>query len=836
MATEIEVIKFEGDLSALRKDLKAAESSFSTLENKGKVAAKNTEQSFSKLGSSVKNVLQNLPFGGLINDLQTASQSARGLGQGIAEIGGGASKAGGGVRALTSLIGVGLLGAVALAVAAFASIVAFFKQTDEGAAKLDATFAGLGGATDFLTGKLSQMGSKLVDSFKEGGVGAKILDASLLTLRATAGVLTFGFSEVAISLVGNSGIVNGMKEAAKRAYDLSIALDSIQDEMRLLGVESKATELQIQALLKQAKNRGIDVTTRLGLITQAQELENSNLQKNFELQRRYYDNIAQTNLLKLASINSENRAGLQRVKAVTDQIKLATSADQLLSLYRQQIEAQKGLASISDDQAQSQVDGLQKIIELDGRSQVLQEKYASITSQLIEKEIADRTEAIKAVERAREASAITTIKGEQELSRSVLAIKIASLQSQKALLKQYGKDTSAIDLEIATLNKKYLDDLTKAQDEANAKRLASDKARSDAERKLMEENYTKSIGDIDERTKFQLLNIRETAKTNEEAKRQELALEIGALEAKKIINQEAGKSTLDIELELQSKKKELYNQDVEDYNQSQAKKKQATINTLGFIFDQTESIYNGLAQNRAARTQVEISESQMATQKKEKDLQKQLENGTISQEKYSATLRLIQEKQARTEAALKAKQAKADKQAALFNIIINTAASIAKTLATLGVPAGIPASLIAAAAGAAQYAIVNARPVPKYKDGVIDLQGKGTGKSDSIDAKLSKGESVMTAKETNDNLGLLWAIRNNKLDEYADRAWVKPALDKQDEIKKNKEQRYNRMMKKAIGKNQELDTFELEKAIRKNGSVKITNWDEMPIGKGRNIV
>ena len=44
------------------------------------------------------------------------------------------------------------------------------------------------------------------------------------------------------------------------------------------------------------------------------------------------------------------------------------------------------------------------------------------------------------------------------------------------------------------------------------------------------------------------------------------------------------------------------------------------------------------------------------------------------------------------------------------------------------------------------------------------------------------------------------------------------------------------MMKKAIGKNQELDTVELEKAIRKNGSVKITNWDEMPIGKGRNIV
>jgi len=838
MATEIEVIKFEGDLSALRKDLKAAESSFSTLENKGKVAAKNTEQSFSKLGSSVKNVLQNLPFGGLINDLQTASQSARGLGQGIAEIGGGASKAGGGVRALTSLIGVGLLGAVALAVAAIASLVAFVKQTDEGAARLDATFAALGAATDVLTGRFAIWGNQLLDFYdKAGAEGSGFWGSLIGHIKEYYGVVTkaaaFVWSPLTDALKETTDL---MKAAADEAFRLSLELDAIQDEMRLLGVESKATELQILSLLKQAKNRGIDVTTRLGLITQAQELENSNLQKNFELQRMYYANISDTNILKLESINQDKQAQVENVKSFSIAIKTAKNADELLYLYKEQINAQEGLRSISDAQAQAQVDGLQKIIELDGRSQVLQEKYASITSQLIEKEIADRTEAIKAVERAREASAITTIKGEQELSRSVLAIKIASLQSQKTLLKQYAKDTSAIDLEIATLNKKYLDDLTKAQDEANAKRLASDKSRSDAERKLMEENYTKEIQDIDANGKMQLLQIRNQSKTEFEIKKDELRLDIGILEAKRIANIKNGKEIGDINLELQQKNKEINASDLKDYEETQAKKKQATINTLGFIFDQTESIYNGLAQNRAARTQVEISESQMATQKKEKDLQKQLENGTISQEKYSATLRLIQEKQARTEAALKAKQAKADKQAALFNIIINTAASIAKTLATLGVPAGIPASLIAAAAGAAQYAIVNARPIPKYKDGVIDMGGKGTGTSDSNLAWTSKGESIMTAKETNDNLGLLWAIRNNKLDEYADRAWVKPALDKQDEIKKNKEQRYNRMMKKAIGKNQELDTFELEKAIRKNGSVKITNWDEMPIGKGRNIV
>lgn len=833
MATEVEVIKFEGDLSALKKDLKTAEASFSTLENKGKTAAKNTETSFSKLGSSVKNVLQNLPFGGLINDLETASQSARGLGQGVAGIGEGASKAGGGVKALTGLISVGLLGALALAITAISSVVAFLKMTDEGGTKLESTFAGLGAATGVLTGKLAQAGNALVDFFtsatEEGSIFSDIMDGLVTSFY----LLVPGSKALVDSL---KPLVKEMSDAYDRAYELETELDAVNDAMRVMGVVSKQTELQIQALLKQARNRGIEVTERIELINKAQELENSNLAKNFELERQKFAIISEQNLIKVEQINSTNKEGVAILKNVVAQYRSAQSADELLDIYLRQIKAQEGLLSISDDAAQAQADGLNNIIQLDGRSQVLTEKYATIRSTLIEQEITARTEAIKAVERVREASAINTIKGEQELATEVLSIRINSLQAQKAVLQQYGKDTSAIDLEIATLNKKYLDDLTKAQAEADAKRLASQKARSEAERKLAEDNYNKEIQDIDERAKFQLLNIREVSKTDKEAKNQELKLAIGVLEQKKIANQDAGKSTLDIELELQAKKKELYNQDVKDYDEAQAKKKVATLQMLDYVFSNTSSIYNSLAQNRTAQTQVELYESQTATTQKQKDLQAQLDAGVISQERYSAQLKQSQEKQAAFERNLKAKQANADKEAALFNIAINTAASIAKTLATLGVPAGIVASLLAAASGAAQYAIVKSRPLPKYRDGVIDLKGEGTGTSDSITAKLSKGESVMTAKETGENLGLLWAIRNNKLDSYVDRAWVKPALDKADEIKKHKEQRYNKMMKKAINKGVELDTFELEKAIRKNGKVSISNWDEMPIGKGRNIV
>jgi hypothetical protein len=53
---------------------------------------------------------------------------------------------------------------------------------------------------------------------------------------------------------------------------------------------------------------------------------------------------------------------------------------------------------------------------------------------------------------------------------------------------------------------------------------------------------------------------------------------------------------------------------------------------------------------------------------------------------------------------------------------------------------------------------------PGFKDGVIDLQGPGTTRSDSIPANLSLHESVMTAEETKLFKPTLLAIRERKID------------------------------------------------------------------------
>lgn len=101
------------------------------------------------------------------------------------------------------------------------------------------------------------------------------------------------------------------------------------------------------------------------------------------------------------------------------------------------------------------------------------------------------------------------------------------------------------------------------------------------------------------------------------------------------------------------------------------------------------------------------------------------------------------------------------KNNALKSIAIDTAVNIVRSVVENGgIPAGLPFGALAAVMGLAQAATVR-----KFKDGVIDLDGPGTTTSDSIPARLSKHESVMTAKETASSKGLLQAIRARKLND-----------------------------------------------------------------------
>jgi hypothetical protein len=147
------------------------------------------------------------------------------------------------------------------------------------------------------------------------------------------------------------------------------------------------------------------------------------------------------------------------------------------------------------------------------------------------------------------------------------------------------------------------------------------------------------------------------------------------------------------------------------------------------------------------------------------NLDRKLEQGLISEEQYQ-----------REKGRLMTKAANAAKVVAIFEAIINTAVAVTSA-STAGPIIGPVLAALAAVLGAAQIAAIVAAPVPQFAKGVVDLQGEGTGTSDSIHAKLSKGESVITAKETSKHKGLLEAMNKGLAEKYILSNYVKPALD-----------------------------------------------------------
>ncbi len=149
------------------------------------------------------------------------------------------------------------------------------------------------------------------------------------------------------------------------------------------------------------------------------------------------------------------------------------------------------------------------------------------------------------------------------------------------------------------------------------------------------------------------------------------------------------------------------------------------------------------------------------------DLKYQLEQGSITREQF-----------AEKEKNIRRKEAAQNKDAAIFQATIASLQAVVNALGSYPFsPANIAIAAAVGAAGAAQIAAIASTPLPQYAEGVIDLQGAGTGTSDSISAKLSKGESVMTAKETRIHKALFKSIRSNSYDDFIMKNHVAPVLE-----------------------------------------------------------
>lgn len=127
-----------------------------------------------------------------------------------------------------------------------------------------------------------------------------------------------------------------------------------------------------------------------------------------------------------------------------------------------------------------------------------------------------------------------------------------------------------------------------------------------------------------------------------------------------------------------------------------------------------------------------------------------VENSHVNEETKQKKIKAINKKAAKEKYEAEKAAFETNQALQIVNAVIGGAIGVVNAF-QLGPIAGAVAAAIIAATTVAEIAVIASQkppPPPKFAGGVIGLNGPGTETSDSIDAKLSRGESVITAKAT----------------------------------------------------------------------------------------
>ncbi len=396
------------------------------------------------------------------------------------------------------------------------------------------------------------------------------------------------------------------------------------------------------------------------------------------------------------------------------------------------------------------------------------------------------TQLVRGIQESQKARAEANVEVEETIdlgSRTVSAIE-AEIKAQKDLLKQattraqtipIRKEINRLESELAAI----LGDQTKAQKDATKAAEDAEKARlkalddefnailKQAEKELVqaaktEEDIAKRRNEIREELRERGL---QEVLDNEDA---ELDLKIEKLEEERTRRLDIIDKTIADE-EQAALERALINQDINDEIANQNKiaadaeedrlkalnelRKELALDAADFVF---QLFLQGL--DRQAEALQEEFDARQAR------IDAAAENRLATEEQTEEATRVLAERREKAEADARRKRAVAEKVQALFNAGLAGGEAIIKSLTALPLVAvgGLAALLATSAIVALRLAAIAASPIPSFAKGVIGLQGPGTETSDSITARLSKNESVMTAQETKNYRSELEAMRGGK--------------------------------------------------------------------------
>jgi hypothetical protein len=607
--------------------------------------------------------------------------------------------------------------------------------------------------------------------FQAAGGGVKGFSAALaatglpLVIMAMQGLINVfeNFKPVADAVeetttalaAGFRALVTGgsIKDAVNQSLDLLNVMRDLEDTQGAYNLQIEKQQGNIDKLIIQSKDR-----------TKTEEERTALLEKAEQLEKTLYDNSVKRNDQLL---REQKKALVDKLDISETELKILAegTSKQALAL-RERLEKQKGL---TDEELATYQKTLQDRAKLDNESGKFLEKVVNAKNKLIEKEEAAQEKAQAEREKReakQQAAREKQLAEEQKYADNLKALSEQFiLDDRQRLIKSYddkkatitGKSQEEIDLR-AAIEKQKIAALEKFEQDAEKKRQDNQK-RIEAE--IIANNAKEFNAQIEANKRKLDLDLEAvdlSVGTEQEKAEKKRQIQIAALEEQIKI------TTRFIDLDKNRSQEEIDNLQklqnaIEKIKQSVngGEKPKKLNELLGLTDEDIEQATTALQTvssavdsiNSAINAGFEVRRGEIeSTKNAEIDAVNQ---SALSEEEKTKKITAINRKAAQEEYELQKKQFEVNKTVSIIQTVINTAAAVIAQLANPTPYVGIALAAAAAVAGAAQIAVIAAQkppPPPKFATGVIGLEGAGTATSDSIDAKLSRGESVMTAKAT----------------------------------------------------------------------------------------
>lgn len=605
-----------------------------------------------------------------------------------------------------ALIGTGI-GAL---VVALGSLVAWFTKTQKGVEAANKIMAALGATINVIIDRASKLGSTLVNlftgNFKKAGEDVKAIF---------------------------SGIGKEIADETKQAWELAEVLNEIDKKEVMLSMSRAANRAEIEKLKKAADDQTLSTQERIKAAEKAAEIEKKDLEIQTELAEARL-----ANTLGYTEMNREVRKLMEQIKAGD------ITADEVIGKLGLSESTIEDLKTFRD-----QFNELQELMEDSYGRQTEQQN----TLNSIRQEGADKAKEAKQTEleavRAAEDAMLALVKDKRE-------------QARKEIELNYSRQIE--DLQIQLRQEENL--TVKAREAINSQIVSLEQQKNVELQKLSDEELQK---EIDNRTKLislQLEAVKEGTEQEYQLKLQQLAAQRDAELADKELTEQmklaiANKYDklmddliLQREQEISEKQQEAVRLRMENEIMQMQQSGASELEILQEQASQKLELLNSIQQQEGESEQEFLNRKLQANQEyidaKKAIADKEVE---IEQVKYEAIESIISGLSSAFETLGESNKAFAvlSKTLALGEIAINTGKALAAGIAQAqSVP--FLANLAAIATTVATILSNIATATKKVKSAKFAkgglVTGPGTETSDSIPARLSNGESVITARAT----------------------------------------------------------------------------------------